>query len=101
MTITKRVREDKTSKLLEIETTFPKDPWNVAYAREIRSFINQVLGRSNEDVGFPEEWIPTIYDGKAGLEVVLASYESQRTQTTIHLPLKGYTPLKWNSEQNN
>jgi len=99
MTITKRIRKHKTSKLLDVETTFPKDPWNGAYAREIRSFINQILGCSNEDVGFPEEWIPTIYDGKAGLEVVLASYESQRTQTTIYLPLKEYTPLKWNIEQ--
>ena len=88
MTIKKRIRRSKTSKLLEVETTFPKDRWNVAYAREIRSFINQILGRSNEDVGFPEEWIPTIYDGKASLEIVLAAYESQHTQNTIKLPLK-------------
>jgi predicted dehydrogenase len=86
MTIKKRFRATKTSKLSEEEKTFPKDRWNVAYAREVRSFINQVLGRSNEDVGFPEEWIPTIQDGRAGLEIVLASYESQRTQTTIELP---------------
>jgi predicted dehydrogenase len=87
MTIKKRIREDKTYKLSEIETIFRKDPWNAAYAREVRSFINQVLGRSNDDVGFPIEWIPTIYDGKAGLEVVLASYESQHTQRSIELPL--------------
>jgi len=88
MILKKRFRKTKTSKLLEVETTFPKDRWNVAYAREVRSFINQVLGRSNEDVGFPEEWIPTIKDGRAALEIVLASYESQRTQSTIQLPLK-------------
>lgn len=90
MTIKQRFRKNKTSKLLEVETTFPKDRWNISYAREVRSFINQVLGRSNEDVGFPEEWIPTIKDGRAGLEIVLASYESQRTQNTIQLPLKDY-----------
>lgn len=100
MTIRKRSRRNKTSKLLEVETTFPKDRWSVNYAREIRSFINQVLGRSNEDVGFPEEWIPTIYDGKAGLEIVLASYESQRTQNTIQLPLKEYKPLIWHKMEN-
>ena len=38
-----------------IKTKFPKDPWDLSYAREVRSFINQVLGRSNEDVNFPEE----------------------------------------------
>ena len=95
MSLKKLYRKNKTSKLLEVETVFPKDRWNVAYAREIRSFINQVLGHSNEDVGFPKEWIPTIYDGKAGLEIVLAAYESQRTQNTIQLPLKEYKPLIW------
>ncbi|MFX1495307.1 MAG: Gfo/Idh/MocA family protein [Promethearchaeota archaeon] len=95
MTLKKRSRKDNTSKIFEVETIFPKDRWNTAYAREIRSFINQALERSNEDVGFPKEWIPTIYDGKAGLEIVLASYESQRTQNTIQLPLKEYKPLVW------
>jgi predicted dehydrogenase len=100
MTLKKRFRKGKTGKISEIETTFPKDHWNVTYAREIRSFINQVLGRSNEDIGFPEEWIPTIYDGKAGLETVLASYESQRTQNTIQLPLKECKPLNWDKMEN-
>ena len=95
MSIKKRFRKNETSKIKEEEINFPRDNWNVAYAREIRSFINQVLGRSNEDVGFPEKWIPTIEDGRAGLEIVLAAYESQRTQSTIHLPLKEYHPLKW------
>jgi len=95
MTLKKHFRRNKTSKISEVETTFPKDRWNLSYAREIRSFINNILGRSNEDVGFPQEWIPTIYDGKAGLEIVLASYESQRTQSTIQLPLKEYRPLVW------
>ncbi|MFX1568016.1 MAG: Gfo/Idh/MocA family protein [Promethearchaeota archaeon] len=99
MTLKKRFRKSRISKLLDIETTFPKDHWNLSYAREIRSFINQALGRSNEDVGFPEEWIPTVYDGKAGLEIVLASYESQHTQNTIKLPLMDYKPLHWNSIQ--
>ncbi|MFX1514622.1 MAG: Gfo/Idh/MocA family protein, partial [Promethearchaeota archaeon] len=85
MTIKKRYRETQLGKLLEVETTFPKDRWNVAYAREVRSFINQVLGRSNDDVGFPKKWIPTIDDGRAGLEIVLAAYESQRIQRTIQL----------------
>ncbi|MFX1337733.1 MAG: Gfo/Idh/MocA family protein [Promethearchaeota archaeon] len=88
MTLKKFFRTSETGKPSEVKINFPKDRWNVSYAREIRSFINQVLGRSNEDVGFPEEWIPTIYDGRAGLEIVLASYESQRTQKTIKLPLK-------------
>jgi predicted dehydrogenase len=95
MTLKKHFRKSKTSKPSEVTYTLPKDSWNVAYAREVRSFINQVLGRSNKDVGFPEEWIPTIYDGRAGLEIVLASYESQRAQETIHLPLKEYNPLIW------
>jgi UDP-N-acetylglucosamine 3-dehydrogenase len=95
MTIKKRFRRDKTSKIQEIEINFPKDRWNLAYAREVRSFLNQVSERSNKDVGFPEEWIPTIFDGRAGLEIVLASYESQRTQKTIQLPLREYKPLIW------
>ena len=44
---------------------------------------------------FPIEYIPTIYDGKAALEIILAAYESQRTQSTIYLPLKHYTPIEW------
>jgi predicted dehydrogenase len=95
MTLKKYFRPNKTSKPTEKIFNFPKDRWNVSYAREVRSFINQVLGRSNEDVGFPEEWIPTIYDGRAGLEIVLASYESHRLQKTIKLPLEEYTPLIW------
>jgi UDP-N-acetylglucosamine 3-dehydrogenase len=95
MTIRKRFRKNATSKIKEEEITFPKDRWNLSYAREIRSFINQVLNLTNEDVGFPKEWIPTIYDGRAGLEIVLASYESQRTQSTIQLPLKNYKSLEW------
>ena len=75
---------------------FSNDKWNLSYAREIRSFINQVAGKSNEDVGFPQEWIPTINDGRAALEIVLASYESSRTQQTIKLPLKNYSRIKWN-----
>ena len=96
MSIKKRFRKNETSKIKEEEITFPKDNWNIAYAREIRSFINQVLGHSNEGVGFPEKWIPTILDGRAGLEIVLAAYESQRTQKSIELPLKEYKPLVWN-----
>jgi predicted dehydrogenase len=88
MTIKKRFRKTPIGKLLEVEKTFPKDHWNLSYAREVRSFINQVLGKSNEDVGFPEEWIPTIEDGKKGLEIVLAAYKSQETQRTIQLPSK-------------
>jgi UDP-N-acetylglucosamine 3-dehydrogenase len=95
----KNLRTNKIAKLSEAEITFPKDRWNLSYAREIRSFINQILGISNDDVGFPKEWIPTIYDGKAGLEIVLASYESQRTQNTIKLPLKEYKPLIWHKEK--
>lgn len=79
----------------KIKIKYPKDKWNLSYAREIRSFINQCLGKSNENVGFPEEWIPTIYDGRAALEGVLATYESSRTNQTIHLPLKSYSPINW------
>ncbi|TFG02876.1 MAG: Gfo/Idh/MocA family oxidoreductase [Promethearchaeota archaeon] len=95
MTLKKRIRKTRISKLSEIEIPLPKDAWNLSYAREVRSFINQVLDRSNDEVGFPNEYIPSIYDGKAALEVVLAAYESQRTQSTIQLPLKQYAPLKW------
>ncbi|MBN2154859.1 MAG: Gfo/Idh/MocA family oxidoreductase [Candidatus Lokiarchaeota archaeon] len=63
-----------------------KDPWNLSYARQVRSFINHVLDRSNEDVGFPKEWIPTIYDGRAALEAVMAAYESSRMQSMISFP---------------
>ncbi len=94
-TIKKYSRKNKISKPSLVDITFSKNRWNNSYAREVRSFINQVLDRSNEDIGFPEEWIPTIHDGRAALEVVLASYESQRTQKTIHLPLKEYKPLIW------
>lgn len=82
----------------QIKIKYPKDEQNIPYAREVRSFINQCVGRSNEDVGFPEEWIPTIYDGRAALEGVLAAYESSRTQQTIELPLKSYTPINWSEE---
>ncbi|MHA1723761.1 MAG: Gfo/Idh/MocA family protein [Promethearchaeota archaeon] len=81
----KNIIRDKPSK---VKIQFPKDVWNCPYAREVRSFINQVLGRSNEDVGFPEEWIPTIQDGRASLEAVIAAYESAKKQETIKLPLK-------------
>ncbi len=80
-----------------IKIKFTKDQWNLSYAREVRSFLNQIIGKSNEDVGFPNEWIPTIYDGRAALEIVLAAYESSRTQQTIKLPLKSYTPIKWDN----
>ena len=86
MTLKKHFRPNKTGRTSKVVFNFSKDRWNVSYAREVRSFINQVLGRSNADVGFPEEWIPTIYDGKAGLEIVLASYRSQETQKTVQLP---------------
>jgi predicted dehydrogenase len=62
-----------------------KKPWNLSYARQVRSFINHVLDNQNEDVGFPIEWIPTIYDGKAALEVVFAAYESSKTQSVISI----------------
>ena len=88
MMIKKRYKKTQLGKLLEVEKTFSKDRWDASYAREVRSFINQVLGKTNEDVGFPEEWIPTIGDGRAGLEIVLAAYKSEETQRTIHLPLK-------------
>ncbi len=96
MTIRKYSREKEISKPSEVKITFPKDRWSLPYAREIRTFINQVLGHSNEDVGFPKEWIPTIHDGRAGLETVLACYTSQNLQQTISLPSKEYKPLKWN-----
>jgi hypothetical protein len=44
-----------------------------------------VLGRSNDDVGFPIEWIPSIYDGKAALEAVFAAYDSSQTQNVVEL----------------
>jgi UDP-N-acetyl-2-amino-2-deoxyglucuronate dehydrogenase len=100
LTLKKRYKKTKISRFSEIEINFPKDMTNPTYTREIHSFINQVLGSKNNTVGFPVDYIPTIYDGKAALEIVLAAYESQRTQTTIHLPLKHYTPLKWCSEEN-
>ena len=100
MTLKKRIRKTRTSKLLEIEIPLPKDAWNLPYAREVRSFINQILGRSNDEVEFPIEYIPTIYDGKAALECVLAAYESQRTQSTIQLPLKVYNPPTWDRIEN-
>ena len=89
---TKNVIRNKPSK---VKIKCPKDKWNLPYAREVRSFINQSLGKSNEDVNFPEEWVPTIYDGRATLEAVLSCYESSRTQQTIQLPLKEYTPIEW------
>ncbi len=100
LTLKKRYKKSKISKFSEIEIEFPKDKWKPPYTREIHSFINQVLGRKNDEVDFPVEYIPTIYDGKAALEIVLAAYESHRTQSTIHLPLKHYTPLKWEKKEN-
>ncbi|MBD3340643.1 MAG: hypothetical protein GF353_16165 [Candidatus Lokiarchaeota archaeon] len=95
LNIIKYSKKTETSKPSKEKIPLPKDKWDLPYAREIRSFINQVLGRSNEEVGFPEEWIPTIYDGRSALEVVLASYTSQRTQSTVRLPLTEYKPLPW------
>jgi UDP-N-acetylglucosamine 3-dehydrogenase len=75
-----------TDRPSRIRITSSKKPWDLSYARQVRTFINQVLDRPNEDVGFPKEWIPTIYDGRAALEAVLAAYESSRTQSMISLP---------------
>jgi predicted dehydrogenase len=88
-------RTDKLAKPSKHKIPFSKDPWDLPYAREIRTFINRVRGKSNEDVGFPLEWVPTIYDGRAGLEIVLASYESQRLKKVITLPLKNYQLIQW------
>jgi predicted dehydrogenase len=95
MQLKKYWRKSKSSKPIKEKIAFSRDPWEQAYAREIRTFINQVLNRSNEDVGFPAEWIPNIYDGRAALEIVLASYESERRNEKIKLPLEKYKPLKW------
>jgi len=95
MELEKYIKDEKTYKLAKTKIPLSKDPMEQPYAREIRSFINQVVGRSNEDVEFPEEWIPTIYDGRAALEIVLASYESQRRNERIQLPLNNYDPLNW------
>lgn len=100
LTLKKRYKKSKISKFSEIELKFPKDNWKPPYTREIHSFINQVLERKNDVVEFPVEYIPTIYDGKAALEIVLAAYESYRTQSTIHLPLKHYTALEWKKINN-
>jgi predicted dehydrogenase len=88
-------RQNKLAKPSKKKISFSNDPGDLAYAREIRTFINRILGRSNEDVGFPLEWVPTIYDGRAGLEIVLASYESQRLNKVIELPLEKYKPIDW------
>lgn len=96
MELEKYIKDEKNYKLAKTNIPLSKDPMEQPYAREIRSFINQVLGRSNEDVDFRKEWIPTIYDGRAALEIVLASYESQRRNKRIYLPLNNYKPLNWN-----
>ena len=88
-------QQTRRKSMKNIGKELPKDGWNLSYAREVRSFINQALDVSNDDVGFPEKWIPTIHDGRAALELVLASYESSRTQEIINLPLKQYTPPVW------
>ncbi|TXT59730.1 MAG: hypothetical protein BAJALOKI3v1_1020010 [Promethearchaeota archaeon] len=95
MKIEKQIKDKKTYKLIKQNIFLSKDPMEQPYAREIRIFINQVLGGSNEDVDFPEEWIPTIYDGRSALEIVLASYESQRRNQRIQLPLENCKPLNW------
>lgn len=91
----KFAKKTKLSKPSKEHISLSQDPQDLPYARELRTFINRILGRSNEDVGFPLEWVPTIYDGRAGLEVVLAAYESQRLNKTIKLPLTTYQPIKW------
>jgi predicted dehydrogenase len=95
MKIEKQIKDKKTYKLIKQNILLSKDPMEQPYAREIRIFINQVLGGSNEEVDFPEEWIPTIYDGRSALEIVLASYESQRRNQRIQLPLENCKPLNW------
>ncbi|TXT61118.1 MAG: putative Myo-inositol 2-dehydrogenase [Promethearchaeota archaeon] len=95
MKLIKYTKEKNASKASKTKINIPKSEWEDSYAREIKSFINQVLGCSNEEVGFPLDWIPTIYDGRAALEIVLAAYESQRKKKRIQLPLKNYTSLNW------
>jgi len=95
MNLEKYTKDKNTFKTSKKSIALPNNKWEVAYAREIRSFINQILGRSNNDVGFPKNWIPSIYDGRAALEIVLASYESERRKERIILPLKSYKPLNW------
>ncbi|MBD3195225.1 MAG: hypothetical protein GF317_09230 [Candidatus Lokiarchaeota archaeon] len=96
MSLKKHHRVNVTSKPTIENIKFPHDKWGHAYSREVRSFINQALDRPNDDVGFPKKWIPTIYDGRAALEIVLAAYESQRTNDKITLPLKKYKKIDWN-----
>jgi predicted dehydrogenase len=91
----KFAKKDKLSKPSKEQVPLSQNSQDLSYSREIRTFINQVLSRSNEDVGFPKKWIPTIYDGRAGLEIVLAAYESQRLNQTIQLPLNSYQPIQW------
>jgi predicted dehydrogenase len=95
MELIKEIKEEGTYKLMKEEVSYQKEKWEDAYNREIQSFINQVLGRSNEEVNFPQEWVPTIYDGRAALEIVLAAYESQRRNQIIQLPLESYSALQW------
>jgi len=98
MEIIRHAKKENTYKLSKKEISFTKNQWEDAYYREICSFINQILGRSNKDVEFPEKWIPTIYDGRAALEIVLAAYESQRQHKRIELPLINYDLLKWDTK---
>jgi len=93
--LTKFARKTKLAKPSRERISLSQDKQDLPYSREIRTFINRVLGRSNEDVGFPIEWVPTIYDGRAGLEIVLAAYEAQRTNKTISLPLSDYQKIEW------
>ncbi len=95
LNLKKFAKKNRLSKPSKWPIPLSQDRDDLPYAREVRTFINQVLGRSNEDVGFPMEWVPTIYDGRAGLEMVLAAYESQQANSVIELPLIDYKKIKW------
>ena len=94
----KFAKKNELSKPSKELISLSQNSQDLPYSREIRSFINQILGRSNKDVGFPMKWVPTIYDGRAGLEIVLAAYESQRLNQTVQLPLKNYQPIEWSNK---
>lgn len=68
----------------------PKTKNQVSYKRQIDAFVGSLIDKklALEAIEFPPQWVPTIYDGRAAVEIVMAAYKSSQEQQTIFLPLK-------------
>lgn len=66
----------------------PKKINQISYKRQIDFFIASILDKNKllEEIGFPKEWGPTVYDGRAAVEFVMAAYKSSKEKQKVLFP---------------